>query len=260
MMLEAAERARDLVREAGALVRAMQEGIRPRDKGAGKGPVTEADLASERLLLEGLERAFPGDGIVSEETRHGPPPAARRIWCVDPLDGTREYSDGLAEYAVMAGLLEDGQPAAGAFALPALDVVLWGWRGGGAFANDSPVRLAPVADPSQATAIHSRSHRSAKLGEVLDRIGPRARVAAGGVGYKVGQILLGKAHLYVHPQRGTLWWDSVAPAAVLLAAGGGVGDGRGKPLRYGDSLDHDEGLLFTAPGLLEAVRGRLAPG
>jgi 3'(2'), 5'-bisphosphate nucleotidase len=257
-MREAAEKARDLVREAGALVRAMQEGIRPRDKGAGKGPVTEADLASEHLLLEGIERAFPGDGIVSEETRFGPPPAARRVWCVDPLDGTREYSDGLAEYAVMAGLLEDGEPVVGAFALPALDVVLWGWRGGGAFADDVPIRLAPMTDPSAATAIHSRSHRSAKLAEVLDRIRPRERISAGGVGYKVGQILLGRAHLYVHPQKGTLWWDSVAPAAVLLAAGGSVGTATGDPLEYRGNLDHGEGLLFTVPRLLEAVKTRLA--
>jgi 3'-phosphoadenosine 5'-phosphosulfate (PAPS) 3'-phosphatase len=62
----------------------------------------------------------------------------------------------------------------------------------------------------------------------------------------------------VHPQRGTLWWDSVAPAAVLLAAGGSVGTARGEPLSYGgDGLEHEDGLLFTAPGLFEAVRGRV---
>jgi 3'(2'), 5'-bisphosphate nucleotidase len=89
----------------------------------------------------------------------------------------------------------------------------------------------------------------------LDALGARC-VAAGGIGYKVAQILLGRAHVMIH-DRGTTWWDSVAPAALLLAAGGTATDATGAPLDYQRDVRHREGLLFAAPGLLAAVLARL---
>ena len=81
---------------------------------------------------------------------------------------------------------------------------------------------------------------------------------AGGAGYKAVQVLLGNAHIYVHARSGTKWWDSVAPAALITAAGGHAGNAEGEPLRYGGGLVHQSGLLFTAPGLGEAAAARLA--
>jgi len=249
----AAERARNLVEEAGALVLKMQDTVTATEKGGDQGIVTEADLAAEELLLAGLREHFPGDAILSEETCPTVDATSKRIWCVDPIDGTQEYADGLGEYAVMVGLLEDGVPVAVAFAIPSEELVLWGWRGGGAFADSEPLELAALDNPSAATAIHSRSRLGDELSRALDRIGPAHRLAAGGVGYKVAQILLGRAHLYIHAWGGTSWWDSAAPAAVLLAAGGFVSNAKGGLLTYRDGFRHEDGLLFTAPGLGEAV-------
>jgi 3'-phosphoadenosine 5'-phosphosulfate (PAPS) 3'-phosphatase len=77
------------------------------------------------------------------------------------------------------------------------------------------------------------------------------------VGYKVGQILLGRAHLYLHAKRGTTWWDTVAPAAVFRAAGGEVADKIGRPLRWANGIEHRDGFLFTVPGLGRPATERL---
>ena len=254
----AAETARDLVREAAGLAARLQGTVTARDKGGGLGPVTEADLAVEALLLAGLQLAFPETPILSEETLQEVDLPADDLWCVDPIDGTREYAKGLAEYAIQVGLIRGGVPAAGAIALPGIGTY-WGWQGGGCYLDGDPVRLARFEDLRGATLIHSRFHRGSKLDHAVERLGVEDRIAAGGVGYKAAQVLLGRAHLYLHAGGGTTWWDTVAPAALILAAGGVVADAAGAPLRYADDLRHRQGLLFAAPGVGEDAAVRLAP-
>ena len=253
----AAEIARDLVRQAGVLVAEMQDGVEVRDKGGSLGPVTDADLAAEKILLAGIRAAFPDDAILSEESHAEVDVAARRIWCIDPIDGTREYAKGLGEYACQAGLLIDGEPAAGALGIPAEGRVFWGWRGGGVFLDDQPIEMQTIESIGDAIAIHSRSHAEGTQ-ELLTRLGVARSIAVGGCGYKISRLLLGDAHLYVHARRGTTWWDTVAPAALVLASNGHAGDARGQPLDYRTDIRHLHGLLFTAPGLGPQAATRLA--
>ena len=254
-MKAAAECARDLVREAVLVVRAMQGNVDVRDKGGDEGPVTDADLAAEKILVEGLRRRFPDDAILSEEAEQSIDRAAPRLWCVDPLDGTREYVEGLDEYAVMAGLLVDGAPAVGAVALPD-GSVFWGWVGGGVFRDDEPLTVAAAPPLDDAVVIHSRSRRESNR-DAVRKLGAGRTVQAGGAGYKAVQVLLGRAHVYVHARGGTKWWDSAAPAALILAAGGYAGNAEGGPLRYDGGVVHEHGLLFTAPGIGDAAANRL---
>jgi 3'(2'), 5'-bisphosphate nucleotidase len=254
---QAAEVARDLVREAGRIVHAMQGTVDVRDKGGSLGPVTDADLAAERIVLEGLRASFPADPILSEESPERPASVDGRLWCVDPLDGTREYVKGLHEYAVMAGLLVDGHPAAGALCVPGENLMFWGWEGGGVFNDDGSVAMAPHHSMDDAVLVHSRSHRE-NLRRVVDLLDAGRTVALGGCGYKVTRLLLGEAHLYVHAMGGTTWWDSVAPAALVTAAGGHVGNAVGGALSYDGGIKHEKGLLFTVPGLGEVAAQRLA--
>jgi 3'(2'), 5'-bisphosphate nucleotidase len=256
-LLERAQCARMLAARAAAIVRDMQAGIEAREKSDGSGPVTEADLAAERCILKELRARYPDDLIVSEETAATAADGGA-VWCVDPLDGTREYSQGRSDYAVMVGLLVDGEPAAGALALPAEDRVVWGAVGHGVFIDDAPVDVATLTQMSDAVLVHSRSHRSPSLAEVLRRLRPKSTISAGSAGYKAAQLVTGAAHVYIHPRGGTMWWDSVAPAAVVLAAGGFFADALGKPIRYVGSLEHESGLLFAVPGLETEVRTRLA--
>lgn len=258
----AAELARDLAREAGELAAELQGRVDVRDKGRGRGLVTDADLAVERLLLERLHEAYPDDPVLSEETRPHVQLPAPRLWCVDPIDGTHEYAHGLLEYAVHVGLLVDGRPALGAIALPGTGQVFWGWRGGGVWIEHAgetrAVALHPGTDLAHATLVHSRRHTNEELRRAMERLGVARLVPAGGVGYKAAQVLLGAAHIYLHTGRGTQWWDSAAPAALVIAAGGDATDARGRPLDYTGSVRHRDGLLFTAPGLLGPALARLA--
>ncbi|MHC4817608.1 MAG: 3'(2'),5'-bisphosphate nucleotidase CysQ family protein [Planctomycetota bacterium] len=255
---QAAETARDLVREAGKLAARLQGSVTARDKGGGRGPVTDADLAVEALLLDGLHKAFPETPILSEETRQQVELPASDLWCVDPIDGTREYAKGMPDYAVQVGLIREGVPAAGALALPGIGATFWGWQGGGCYVNGDPLRLERFEDLQAATLIHSRFHRGSKLDLAVERLGVEDRLAAGGVGFKAAHVLLGRAHLYLHAGGGTTWWDTVAPAALILAAGGFVADAAGAPLRYADDLRHRQGLLFAAPGVGERAAAKLA--
>ena len=247
-----AEAARDLAREGARLAADLCGKVAVRDKGGGLGPVTEADLRVEKLLLDGLARAYPGDPVLAEETARQVALPAPRLWCVDPIDGTFEYAQAIPEWAVQVGIVVDGEPAAGAIGLPT-GAVIWGWRGGGAFVDGTRVDLEPLDDPAAATAVHSRRHLSRKLKHALDRLGVAGRVPAGGVGFKAALILERRAHLYLHTGGGTTWWDSVAPAALLLAAGGTATDAAGGPLDYSADTRHGKGLMFAVPELGAAV-------
>lgn len=256
-LLARARFARDAATRAAAIVRPMQAGIESREKSEGRGPVTEADLAAERAILAELHEQFRGEPIVSEESRATAHIDTGPVWCVDPLDGTREYSQGRHDYAVMIGLLVDGSPTVGAVALPGEDTVLWGAVGHGAFIDDEPVHVPGLERLEDATVIHSRSHISDTLAGILDTLAPKATVAAGSAGYKAVQLLTGVAHVYIHPKGGTMWWDSVAPAALVLAVGGLFADAQGAPIRYDGELEHRSGLLFAVPGIEPALRARL---
>jgi 3'-phosphoadenosine 5'-phosphosulfate (PAPS) 3'-phosphatase len=119
-----------------------------------------------------------------------------------------------------------------------------------------PVRLAPLGDLSKATVVHTRRHMTARLRRMLDGLHAARCVPMGGVGYKAASILLGEAHAMLH-DRGTTWWDSVAPAALVLGAGGTATDARGRPLDYRTDTRHGEGLLLAVPGLLAPLAARL---
>ncbi len=243
----------------------LQGTVPVRQKPDGAGPVTGADLAVEQFVLEGLAETFPGEPVLSEESSPEIDRSVARYWCLDPIDGTREYADGRAEWAVQLALVEDGVPVLGVLGLPGR--VFGGARGQGAFVQTDESRpgpprrsaereggtaisLAALADPRRAVAVHSRSHRDQETQALLNRLGVADRFPAGGIGYKIACLLEGRAQLYLYPGGGCKLWDTAAPAAVWCAAGGTATDIEGAPLRYDGPLRHDDGLVFAAPGLL----------
>ncbi|MEE8105571.1 MAG: inositol monophosphatase family protein [Planctomycetota bacterium] len=258
--LEAAEYARDLVTMGAEVALSWRGRISVTEKDDGAGPVTEADRDLDRRLTGALRDRFPADLVLSEEA-DAPAECAdgsRRLWCVDPLDGTREYIEGLPEFAVQVGLLEGGEPVAGAFSLPDLAIVFWGARGAGAFVReggrDRPVNLRGGTALDDAVLIHSGRFRNGLPGPFGATNLFRETRNAGGAGYKVAQVLLGKADCYVDPRSGMHWWDSAGPAAVFAAAGGWVADANKAPLRYDNSKhEHTTGVLFAPETLRPAI-------
>lgn len=194
------------------------------------------DLASNQLLLEGLARARPHDAILSEESPDSPARlSARRLWIIDPLDGTREYSAGRDDFAVHVALLADGQLAAGAVTQPAI---------GRAVATDAPPPLPAEASPLRITISRSRPPALAqRLADTIDA----TLIPMGSAGAKTLAVLHGEADAYLH--LGDMnEWDSAAPAAVALAAGLSVTRLDGSALAFNQRRPLTPDILICHPG------------
>src|SRR5262245_20233012 len=169
-------------------------------------------------FLQGLVRGrHPEDGILSEETADTRSRLEKsRVWIIDPLDGTREYSDLRADWAVHVALTLDGRCALGAVALPAQGKTIWGvclpglQRAGIDGEGDLASGDSASADPPRVAV--SRSHTPSWTQRFADSLGARL-VHAGSVGNKVALLLLGQADLYVH-RRMLKEWDTCAPETV----------------------------------------------
>ena len=214
-----------------------------RARSAGGGALGKAgDQWSHHLLTRRIAGRFPGDRIRSEEADQSVPlgPAAGRVWIIDPLDGTREYSEGREDWAVHVGLAVDGAPRVGAVALPAVGVVL---------TTGEPPALAPPAATPRMVVSRSRPPGFAPF--VAERLGA-VTVPMGSAGAKIAAVIRGEADVYVHAG-GQYEWDSAAPVAVALAGGLHATRLDGTPLRYAQPDPWLPDLVVCHPWLAGAV-------
>ncbi|HZK90519.1 MAG TPA: 3'(2'),5'-bisphosphate nucleotidase CysQ [Stellaceae bacterium] len=201
-------------------------------------PVTAADLASERIIVDRLTAAFPDIPIVSEETapEDGFKPPAARFWCVDPLDGTKEFIAKNGEFCVCIGLVEDGRPVLGVVHGPARGVTYAAHGPGTAIRlrdGGAPEKIgARLPPPDGVVVIHSRTNAtSRRLAEYFQGRSILERMSCGSA-LKFGVLAAGEADLY--PRFGTtMEWDTAAGQAILEAAGGSVIRVEGGTLAYG---------------------------
>jgi 3'(2'), 5'-bisphosphate nucleotidase len=222
-------------------------------------PVTEADTKANAYIVAELEKAFPDDGIVAEETEDETDALkAGRCWYVDPLDGTKEFVARNGEFSVMLGLAIDGVATAGVVYEPENDKLYSGVVGFGAFLEErgerTELKVSDVADPSQLKLVVSRSHRNRAVAEVVARLGITREMTSGSVGLKAGLIAEQKADFYVHISDRSSRWDACAPEAILKAAGGRFTDLAGDPYRYGGTdMRNRTGILACNAAAYEAV-------
>ena len=232
-----AELAAAIADEAGALLLSLQGGPE-----RGKALGDRGDRDANALILARLAAERPDDFVLSEESLDDPARcAARRVWIVDPLDGTREYAEGLADWAVHIGLAVDGQPQTGAVAVPALGRT---WCTDGARAAMPPLPAAIRVVVSRTRCPDLARGVAAALGGEL--------IGMGSAGAKTMAVVDGRADLYLH-DGGQYEWDNCAPAAVALAAGLHASRIDGSPLTYNcaDPLLPD--LLICRPELAARV-------
>ena len=183
------------------------------------------DQTANQFLCHALRETRPEDGLLSEEEKDNPDRLAMsRVWIVDPVDGTREYGEERADWAVHVGLAIDGQPAIGAVALPGLD-------GGTLLRSDQPRALPPA--PDKLRMVISRTRPAAEAIAVAERLGAEL-VPMGSAGAKAMAVILGQADIYLH-SGGQYEWDSMAPVAVALAHGLHCSRIDGSPLVYNQS-------------------------
>jgi len=245
----------------------------------GEGPVSAADLAVNRWLLDGLAQAFPDAGwtLLSEETaseqlRAGEPLPAEWLWILDPLDGTRDFLQGTGEYAVHLALVRDQQAVLGVVLLPEKDELWFGLAApdpevfageasaGEAAAGEAwrenrsgdrfPVSLSPRRQLAELVLVASRSHRDDRLERLLAALPLADTVAMGSVGGKVATILRGESDLYISlsGRSAPKDWDMAAPEALLRAAGGRFSHADGRPLTYNTGDVRQAGCLIASHG------------
>jgi 3'(2'), 5'-bisphosphate nucleotidase len=234
--------AAELAAEAGQVLRALQDGTLE-----GKALGAEGDRRSHALLVRLLAERFPADRVRSEEDDRATELAVPdgRVWIIDPLDGTREFSERRTDWAVHVALAVDGRPAAGAVALPGLDLVL--------DTGDPPTLPSPADVPR---LVVSRTRPPEFVPFVAERLGA-VTVPMGSAGAKISAVVRGEAEVYVHAG-GQYEWDSCAPVAVALAAGLHASRIDGSPLRYARPDPWLPDLVVCHPDLAEAVLAAVA--
>jgi 3'(2'), 5'-bisphosphate nucleotidase len=259
------ELAVDLARRAGELIAGLQGGALAVEQKADDSPVTVADRLADALIVAGLRDHFPDDAVLSEEapddgTRLHKP----RVWMVDPIDGTKDFIRGLDGYAVMIGLLDGDRPVVGVVYQPVAAKLYQARLGDGAWLSrgaGAPTRLqvSTIADLDKIRMVASRSHRTATIDRVRERLGISDELNVGSVGLKLGLIAEGVRDLYVNPSGHSKLWDTCGPEAILVEAGGRLSDAHGQPLRWRDpELGNVRGLIASNAIVHDAVVEKLA--
>lgn len=203
----------------------------------------DGDRAAHDLLVDLLAREAPGDAVLSEEGRDDLARLdAERVWIVDPVDGTREFSEpGRTDWAVHVALTIGGVAVAGAVALPARGITL---------GTDPPAPPVPVHDgPPRLVVSRSRPPHEASL--IANALGGRL-VPLGSAGAKAMAVVLGEAEIYAH-SGGQYEWDNCAPTAVAAAAGFHVSRLDGSPLVYNNRDPWLPDLLICRKDLADEV-------
>ncbi|HEX6279222.1 MAG TPA: 3'(2'),5'-bisphosphate nucleotidase CysQ [Pyrinomonadaceae bacterium] len=229
-------------------------------------PVTEADRAASRIIVEGLSAAFPDDGILSEE--EADVVAERlgrdRVWIVDPIDGTAGFVRKDGDFAVQIGLAERGKAVVGVVLLPFHGLTYYATSGGGSHkesANGTKrLHASAETDYSKMFMAVSRNHPSSKIRTVLQSLGVAGEMNRGSVGLKIGLIAEQSCDLYIHLSHRTKLWDTCAPQVILEEAGGRLTDLFGEEFRYDiEDLQNHGGICATNGASHQETLARLRP-
>ncbi|MGI8883568.1 MAG: 3'(2'),5'-bisphosphate nucleotidase CysQ family protein [Pyrinomonadaceae bacterium] len=230
-------------------------------------PVTIADKTASRIIVEGLEKVFPDDAILSEEESDDAENRllGKRVWIIDPIDGTWGFIKKDGDFGVQIGLTQNGKVVLGVVYLPSHDILYYASKEKGAFCvkNGETAQPLQVSDKTNFTEMNlasSRNHRSPRMHRIIEDFGFRQEIQRGSVGLKVGLIVERICDLYIHLSPRTKFWDTCAPQIILEEAGGRMTDLFGFPLRYDISdVQNHNGIVATNGTAHEEVILRLKP-
>jgi myo-inositol-1(or 4)-monophosphatase len=242
------------VREAGAIARdGFAQISKSWEKSKGN-PVTETDLAVDRFLNERLLAARPDYGWLSEESVDtGERLAKRRVFIVDPIDGTLAFIRRKPEFVVCASVAEDGAPTAAALFNPMTEEMFEAVRGGGARLNGKPIRVSAARALEGCRMLVARNvieHPAWPTPWPKMEIGQRASIA-----YRLALVAKGEYDAMV-ALSSKHEWDTAAGALVVEEAGGIVSAHDGLPLRYNQATPHHRSIVCAGPALHAAILER----
>lgn len=226
-----------------------------------EGPVTAADMAVNRFVLDKLQSIFGHDnfGYLSEETYKvkAVPEAIPQdwVWILDPLDGTRDFIDKTGEYAFHLALTHQQRPVLSVVACPELGKLYYASKGNGTFMEtaDGQVQKLEVSTRREWTdlaVVVSRTHRDDRFKRMLEQLPCQNQVFVGSVGGKVGAIADQRADIYISlsGKSAPKDWDMAAPELILTEAGGKFTHADGRPLLYNTGDVNQWGCLIASNG------------
>lgn len=229
-------------------------------------PLTQADLQADKVIGDGLQAAFPGSTIWSEESVAGDKDPSAGFFLVDPLDGTREFLKRNGEFTVNIAWIAGGEPVMGVVYAPALGELFYAAKGLGAWKHDSSGTTRSIScrkfdgKSGPLRIIGSRSHGGAALATWMAGLRCEHEFVAVGSSLKFCRIAEGQADIY--PRFGpTSQWDTAAGQCVLVQAGGRVANLAGEPLPYGlDRPQLNSGFVAVGDDKLLVLCGMPPPG
>src|ERR1700679_2850355 len=241
----------DLGLRAGAAVMAVDRAAMRVDGKTDGSPVTEADLAADRIIGEGLARLVPEIPAISEERVHlATPPYEGSFFLIDPLDGTKEFVAGRSEVTVNLAVVTSGVPLLGIIGAQALGLIWRGLVGRGAERlavgdqGPTPIHTRPIPPPGASWIVAvSRSHGDARTEAFIDGRPGAVRQMLGSA-VKFGRVAEGAADIYPRLAP-TCEWDIAAGHAIVSAAGGRITDAQGADLQFGRGRPD-----FIVPGFI----------
>jgi myo-inositol-1(or 4)-monophosphatase len=213
-------------------------------------PVTIADFEVDSLLKETLLSSFPDDGWLSEETRDNPKRLPKkRVWIVDPIDGTKEFVQQIPEYSVSVALVDDGQPVVGMVYNPSRDEIFTAIKGQGAWLNGEPIKVIPELN-GQPSILASRSE--IKRGE-FESFEPLSEVIpTGSIAYKLALVAAGRADstFSLGPKNE---WDIAAGVLLVQEAGGYVSDKFDRSFTFNQANTLVDSIVATSAASKEVI-------
>lgn len=223
-------------------LRSLRKGIRVSYKVDGT-PVSDADIRLNEMIVSGLRREFPSDGIISEELEEV---NGERRWYVDPIDGTREFVSGEDEFAVHIGMCENGSPVLGVVYQPKRDILYSAFVGvkPSQKKQDGNVRILNLEEAIGRRPIAVVSRKEAEHEQWLQRAGVDYTIRSGSEGLRIMKIADDYADIHISSSRcGS--WDVCAPHAILLSAGGVASYSDGRDITYGSERKMKDRIVFA---------------
>jgi len=257
-MIDALEK---IIRVAGAEIMRIYAGDKAISYKADESPLTAADLAAHRIIVEGLKQLAPDIVVISEEDREldrwksGDFP--EQFWLVDPLDGTKEFVKGTGEFTVNIALVEKGYPVLGLVYAPVLETLYVGKIGEGAWkqkGSDPRQTIAVgVAQLEAPVFVASKDHAGPAVAKLLSKH-PDAKTRSMGSSLKFCLVAEGEADVYLRDMP-TMEWDTAAAQCVVEAAGGRVQTLSGERFNYAKAGLKNPGFVALGVGARELLVG-----